>query len=354
MTPTVSVVIPCYNLGEYLDEAVQSVLDQTFQDFEILIVDDGSTDERTRSLLASYARPKTRIIRTENRGLPAAKNSGAANTTGRYLCMLDADDRLDPRYMEVSVAALEANPTLAFVSHWLRTFGDEDNDWTPERCDFPALLDMNTVNGAALVRREAVQAAGGFDEAMRDGCEDWDFWITLVERGFAGHILPEILFQYRRRRGSMSRTMLKDDGHARLYAYLARKHSAAFRQHLPALLSRREQDETTLLAQCNRLALEHFEWAELELARRRDDVAIAERQAARRRAELERQRLKIEVEVLRDARAIATSEALKYHADANRSAEELASLRQSASWRLTRPLRRIVDLFRGRRGGDQS
>src|SRR5690349_2301444 len=144
--PRVSVIVSCYNLGQFLDEAVESVLAQTFTDFEILIVDDGSTDGETRRLLSAYQKPRTRVIRSENRGLPATKNLGLKNTRGSYVCMFDADDRLDPSFLQKSVAALDENPEVAFVSHWVRTFGDEVRDWTPSRCDFPALLDMNTVN----------------------------------------------------------------------------------------------------------------------------------------------------------------------------------------------------------------
>src|SRR2546430_12047221 len=205
----VSVIIPCYNLGRYLDEAVESVLAQTFEDFEILVVDDGSTEDETRRLLASYDKPRTRIVHSENRGLPAAKNLGLAHTTGPYVCMLDADDRLDPCLLEKSVAALDGDSSIAFVSHWLRTFGDEVWEWTPASCDAPALLDVNTVNGAALVRRSALEAVGGFDESMRDGCENWGLWNGLIERGFKGAILPEVLFHYRRRAHSMSRPMMR-------------------------------------------------------------------------------------------------------------------------------------------------
>ena len=99
---------------------------------------------------------------------------------------------------------------MVFVSHWLETFGDEHWTWTPERCELPALLARNAVNGAALVRREAFEAVGGYDESMREGCEDWDFWLRLVERGFPGTIIPEVLFYYRRRADSMSRDMLEE------------------------------------------------------------------------------------------------------------------------------------------------
>jgi len=277
----VSVIVPCYNLGEYLDEAVDSVLAQTFQDFEIVVVDDGSTDSGTRRLLASYARPRTRIVRSENRGLPAAKNLGLLHTQGPYVCMLDADDRLEPTLLEKSVAALEADPSIAFVSHWLRTFGDEAWEWTPASCDAPAVLDVNTVNGAALVRRSALEAVGGFDESMRDGCEDWDIWLSLVEHGFRGAILAEVLFHYRRRAESMSRIMMRGDGHARLYRRLVEKHVRVYRDHIAALIGRREDDIAGLRRHIHDLELERYQWLDPELAKWRSDVEVLERKAVR-------------------------------------------------------------------------
>src|SRR5579864_7443363 len=139
--PKVSVIVTCFNLGAYVDEAVESVLAQTFQDVEILIVDDGSTEESTARLLADYHRPRTRLMRMEHRGLSAARNAGTAHTVGEYICMLDADDRLEPTMIEKSVAALNADASIAFVSHWLRTFGDEVWELRPTQCDLATLLD---------------------------------------------------------------------------------------------------------------------------------------------------------------------------------------------------------------------
>src|SRR5207249_10386848 len=113
-----------------------------------------------------YRRPRTRVLHTAHRGVSAARNVGIANATGTYLCALDADDRLDPGYFEKAVPVLDADPSIAFVSCWLRTFGDEQWEWKPEGCDLPALLWEDTVLTASLVRREAVLAVGGYDEQM--------------------------------------------------------------------------------------------------------------------------------------------------------------------------------------------
>ena len=231
--PKVSVIIPCCNLGQYLDEAVESVLSQTYQDFEILVVDDGSTEPATRALLADYRRPGTQVIHAAHGGLAAARNLGIASAAGEYLCALDADDRLDPTYFEKAVPVLDADPSIGFVSCWLRTFGDEEWEWKPERCDLPALLWEDTVLTAALVRREAVVAAGGYDTKMPvQGDEDWDLWLTLVEQGCRGAILREVLFNYRRRAGSMSTVAWNGSGHLSLAAYLVAKHRETYRAHL--------------------------------------------------------------------------------------------------------------------------
>src|SRR5262249_36037183 len=181
-----------------------------------------------------------------------------------------------------------------------RTFGDETGDWTPARCDFPALLDTNTVNGAALVRRTALDAVGRFDESWRNGCEDWDLWIRLVDRGLKGRILPEILFYYRRRAGSMSREMMEGDGHPRLYRRLVEKHARAYEAHVGALVARREEDLTNLRRHTHDLALQHYRWLGPELTKWRSDVETLERKTARaarlRADEEERVRLQAALE----------------------------------------------------------
>jgi hypothetical protein len=228
---------------------------------------------------------------------------------------------------------LDAEPAVAFVSHWVRTFGDEEGEWKPTSCDFPALLDVNTVNGAALVRRSALEAAGGFDESMRDGCEDWDLWISLVERGLRGRILPEVLFYYRRREQSMSRRMMKEVGHPRLYRYIVEKHAASYAAHIGALLARREEDLSNLRRHTHDLELEHHRWLDPELSKWRDDVAVLEKKAAQAEAARVQELTRIEMNV-----------------ELRRLQGEVADLRASLSWRMTAPLRALYERIRPRGG----
>jgi glycosyltransferase involved in cell wall biosynthesis/SAM-dependent methyltransferase len=235
--PAVSVIIPCYNLGGYLDQAVQSVLEQTYEDFEILIIDDGSTDPATQHLFASYERPKTRIIRTQNQGLAKARNLGIGEAKGHYVSCLDADDLFEATFLERTVEVLESNPSFAFASCWLKTFGESEFLWHPTTCEFPHLLAEDTVCTAAVMRKDNVIAVGGFDPGMPvSGYEDWDLAMTLVKRGMRGTIIPEYLFRYRIRAGSMSAWCTEPRNHSLLMRYLIGKHDSSYKQHLPGVL----------------------------------------------------------------------------------------------------------------------
>lgn len=325
-SPRVSVIVPCYNLGQYLEEAVSSVLEQTYQDFEILVVDDGSTEKATQTILADYSRPKTRVIRTVHAGLASARNTGIANASGTYLCALDADDRLDRSFLETLVRVLDDDASLTFSSCWLRTFGEEAWEWMPSTCDLPGLLWENTVLTAALVRKDAVLAVGGYDTGMPEqGDEDWDLWLTLVERGCRGTIVPKVLFNYRRRPGSMSTICWYGQGHLPLLRYRIAKHSAIYdRYRLDVLL---HQDNATAALLRNNDRLERRITTTLEPA-----VVVRQQELSALRSRLDAaSRVETVEAALRDA------------------SEEVAALRTSLSWRLTAPLRAIYDWWLGRR-----
>jgi glycosyltransferase involved in cell wall biosynthesis len=326
--PKVSVLIPCYNLGQYVDEAVESVLAQTLQDFEILVVDDGSTDPATAALLDTYQRRNTRVIRIPHAGLAAARNAAIAQSSGEYLCALDADDRLDPSYFAKAVPVLDMDASVTFVSAWLTVFGDEEWEWKPERCDLPTLLWENTVLTAALVRRDAVVAVGGYDAAMPgQGDEDWDLWLTLVKEGHRGVILREVLFNYRRRPGSMSAHCWYGPGHMPLTKYRVSKHEATYREHLEEVLLHQDESTAEFLRQNDQL--ERYIASELEPAvtlRREELTALKARLAGSNRvAELEL--------------AVRTT------------AAEVNALRTSMSWRVTAPLRQLYGWWLQLRGG---
>ena len=337
MTPLISVIIPCYNLGAYIEETVQSVLAQTIQDFEILVVDDGSTDADTVNLLASATWPRTQIFRTPNGGLARARNTLIQRSKGRFLCALDADDKLHPQYFEKALAAFDAAPDLTFVSTRLQMFGNQSLvSPTTLECDLPTLLSDCPIFPAALVRRAAVAAVGGYDEGMpAQGDEDWDLWISLLERGHRGIILPDILFYYRRRPGSLCDTCTTGETHLRLVEYLTRKHEQSFHAHLEEALlwkDRRLQEQRRTSWQVQQEIDEHL----------RPSIA-------RRRAELSKLREALEHAGSREGLASKAS-LTTLRAEYDRAVKEIGDLRASKSWKMTAPLRAVYSALQGLRG----
>ena len=323
--PLTSFVVTCHNPGTFLPETLASLEAQSDGRFEVIVVNDGSTDPATCRLLADLPGRGTQVLHIEQRGLPGARNAGARLAKGELLCMVDADDLLEPTYLARSKAALAAAPDAAFASHWLRAFGDEEWEWTPDDCTFPALLHANTVNGAALMRRQLFDELGGFDETMTEGCEDWEFWIRAVAAGHRGLIIPEFLFRYRRRADSMSRLMAGVPGAGALYRQLMHRHPGVFAEHAAELLRRRDEGIAFLSGSVWQLSAEWLTSLESEPRWQSDNRADMDERS--RVAELEH--------VLEATRA----EVRRWHAALSREEAVNSALTRSWSWRLTRPLR---------------
>ena len=189
----VSIIIPCYNQAEYLCEAIDSALAQTIQPHEIIVVDDGSKTGWVAALTAPYGDAVTTIV-TPNRGVSAARNIGIRVATGKWIATLDADDRLAPEYIEKMIGKSD------IVSAVIETFGSENRRWAPPKVN-PTWQDFarqNHIMCCSLYKREIWKKIGGYDESMRDGYEDWDFWTRATYTGYGVHVVPETLFFYRK------------------------------------------------------------------------------------------------------------------------------------------------------------
>lgn len=217
--PEVSVVMPCYNQGQYLHEAIDSVLEQTFTDLEIIVVDDGSTDPTTRGILDVLNRTNTRLLRRENGGLAAARNSGIGAATGRYILPLDCDDRIAPDYIRQAVSVFEADPRCGIVYCRAEKFGAEQGSWCLPHFSRIRMCLGNMIFCSALYSRRDWRKVGGYDESLRRGWEDWDFWLALLELRRTVHCLPYLGFHYRKSEYSMANAMgpeLKASIHRRI------------------------------------------------------------------------------------------------------------------------------------------
>lgn len=205
--PKVSVVIPCFNQGAYLDEAVNSVLAQTYRDFEIVIVNDGSTDGATNDFLAEYQRPQTKILHTSNQGLAAARNNGIREAKGEYILPLDADDRIATTYVEKAVQVLDQNQEIGIVYCRAETFGAVQGPWRADEFSLGRMLLGNLIFCTALFRKPDWEKVGGYKSDMCHGWEDWDFWLSLLELNRRVYRIPEVLFQYHVKAESMAKSM---------------------------------------------------------------------------------------------------------------------------------------------------
>ena len=207
--PKVSVIIPAYNQAHFLQDAVDSVLNGIYADFEIVIVDDGSTDH-TRQIAENISDPRVKYVYQENRGLAGARNTGIRNTTGKYIAYLDSDDLFAPEKLEVLAKKLDNEPELGLVAGQNILIGDEGSALgeifdTPLPQDGARLLLGNPITvGSVLLRREWQEKAGFFDESLRS-YEDWDMWLRLAKLGCKMGWVPKPVYYYRFHSAQMTR-----------------------------------------------------------------------------------------------------------------------------------------------------
>jgi len=212
MHPTVSVVVRVYNAERHLREAVESVLAQTFADFELLAIDDGSNDASV-AILESYGDPRIRIVSQPNGGKIAAAQRGLAEARGRYVAILDADDRSAPERIARQVAYLEMHPDVVMVGSALGIIDERGARIGVRR--YPgddaairkAIAVYNPFGHSTLVyRRDAARGAGGYDP--RFVLEDWDLSLRLMRAGRVAN-LPDVLAEYRVRTDTVDARLIK-------------------------------------------------------------------------------------------------------------------------------------------------
>lgn len=214
--PLVSIIIPCYNYANYVGEAIESALAQTYKNIEVLVVDDGSTDE-SYSVAAKY--PVT-VISQPNKGVAAARNTGVREAKGEWVMQLDADDKLCSTYVEECLKVADAD----IISTAQRNFGDDTSVINiPDTVTYYGLSQLNRIHVGSMYRRSLWEESGGYDEYFRDGYEDWEFWINVMKRGAVVSSVPKALYNYRKHGPSMIDRCI--ERHYELYDYIKQKHN---------------------------------------------------------------------------------------------------------------------------------
>ena len=202
----VSVVIPCYNHGEFLEAAIASVRAQDYPDIEIIVVNDGSTDPQTLAVLKALEED-VKLIERPNEGLSTARNRGIQASNGEYILPLDADDRIAPGYVGQAVAVMEQDANVGIVYGLTELFGAKSGLWPQPEFSVPDMLLENLIVATALFRKADWECVGGYRPAMRHAWEDWDFWLALIALGRQVVRLETVTFFYRIGHHSMTRRL---------------------------------------------------------------------------------------------------------------------------------------------------
>ena len=229
----VSVIMPCYNDGQYIEEALYSLRAQTYLNWELIVIDDGSDEPETLRVLEQLEEmPYVRLLHTNHVRPAGARNAGIRAARGTYILPLDADDTIEPTYMEKAVRILNENPSVGVVYCRADLFGEQSGPWYLPDYSLRAMLQDNIVFVTSMFRREDWERVGGFNTNMHAGMEDYDFWLSILELDREVVQIPEVLFHYRIK--PKSRTTGFQDSVEQIkgtYHTLYRNHTALYEKH---------------------------------------------------------------------------------------------------------------------------
>ena len=228
--PLVSVIMPCYNMGEYIGEAIDSVINQYYLNFELIIINDGSDDPFTKDLLCKISLEKIKVIHISRTGLSSARNHGISHSSGKYILPLDADDKISKTYITDAVNILENKSDVGIVYGTSFFFGEKEGKQQLDVFDYNKMLFSNQIYCSAFFRRSDFDKISGYDIHMKYGWEDWEFWLSILELGVSVDFIDKPCFFYRIRSNSMVRSMTDEqmiylrrriyERHSNLYSHL--------------------------------------------------------------------------------------------------------------------------------------
>jgi glycosyltransferase involved in cell wall biosynthesis len=248
----VSIIVPCYNQAQYLPEALDTVLAQTYSFWECIIVNDGSPDN-TEEIAKQYCEKDKRFhyVSKENGGLSSARNAGIKNSTGEFILPLDSDDLISPEYIEKATEHFHLYPDTKLVYCKAELFGLENGEWGLPEYNYADLLFENMIFCSAIYKRKDYKNTGGYNENMLHGLEDWDFWLSLIDETDIVYCLPELYFHYRIRHQSMLRSLTDESGLA-FRKYIYSNHLEKYQKFIPELIwqnpqIKKQQDSILIL-----------------------------------------------------------------------------------------------------------
>lgn len=225
---SISIVIPAYNQAEYLEDCIESCYNQTTSPHEIIVVNDGSTDN-TQEVAERYMFKEfplisspVRVINQTNKGLPSARNTGIMNATGDYILFLDSDDMLMENAIEVITKAIQESK-FDVIAPSFRAFGKVNQDVVLGAFSLDDLKQANRLGYFSAFRRQILLEMGGYNPKMRWGYEDYDLWFEVFKRGYSIFVLQDTLVKYRTKENSML-SDAQQNHHDELMTQIRRNH----------------------------------------------------------------------------------------------------------------------------------
>ena len=224
----ISIIVPCYNQAQYLGECLESVLNQNFQEWECIIVNDGSTDN-TDEIASIWIQKDNRFkyIHKQNGGLSSARNAGIEIAVGEFILPLDADDKISANYCKFALAEFQKDDNLKVVYCKAEKFGTQSGLWILQDFSLENLAISNVIFCSALFKKLDWKLVGGYDVNMIYGYEDWDLWISILKNGGKVKKIDEIGFFYRVKSDSMVKS-LTDEKKEMMQKIIGKKHSEFF------------------------------------------------------------------------------------------------------------------------------
>lgn len=242
----ISIIIPCYNDALYIEQAIDSALNQTYPYKEVIVVDDGSNEE-TKKILKSLESKITKLITQENQGQSNARNTGIQAAKGKFILTLDSDDFFESTFCEKAITIISGNDNVKIVSCYANLLFENglNNIFQTEGGDLQSFLCKNFALGSALFRLEEWKVSGGYDEKMKQGFEDWEFYVRLLKTGGIAEIIQEPLYNYRKRHNTTTDKANKIKYELLSYIYLKHQdlYKANFEIFIKHILYRLEREE---------------------------------------------------------------------------------------------------------------
>ena len=206
----ISVIIPCFNQGAYIQDAINSVKAQTYTNWEVIIVNDGSDEIETINELHRLEQESFTVVNIKNSGVSAARNRGIYFAKGEYLLPLDADDKIGPNYLEEALKIFEEKPEVNLVYSDCEYFGERTGISPVPLFSMEGMLYENLIFNAAIIRKANFIKVGGYDESFLDGWEDWEFWLRYIKQKQEVYKLPATHFFYRIKSSSRNNSIINE------------------------------------------------------------------------------------------------------------------------------------------------